>query len=81
MRIYEFVQKLIKRFCDGRSQVKITGLRSYEKLYEELLTSEDNTIPTDYKKKYLVKVNRTIDVTIMEEVLNFGAEKNLEEVC
>ncbi|NQT61218.1 MAG: polysaccharide biosynthesis protein [Bacteroidetes bacterium] len=78
VKIYDFAQKLIKRFGDGRSQVKITGLRPGEKLYEELLAAEDNSIPTDYKKIYLAKVNGEIDKGIIEEVVN--SDKGMSRV-
>ena len=68
VRIYDFAQKLIKRFGDGRSSVQITGLREGEKLYEELLTAEDNSIPTEYKKIFKAIVesniyNKTVNLT------------------
>jgi FlaA1/EpsC-like NDP-sugar epimerase len=36
--------------------IKITGLRPGEKLYEELLTTEENTIPTHHEKILIGKV-------------------------
>lgn len=47
VKIYDFAQKLVKYYGDGRSQVIVTGLRPGEKLYEELLADKDTTIPTD----------------------------------
>jgi FlaA1/EpsC-like NDP-sugar epimerase len=46
VNIYEFANRLVKYFGDGRSQVVITGLRPGEKLYEEKLSNKDTTIPT-----------------------------------
>lgn len=57
VRIYDFAQKLVKYYGDGRSQVVITGLRPGEKLYEELLADEDLTIPTDDKLVFKAKLN------------------------
>lgn len=37
--------------------IKITGLRPGEKLYEELLTNDENTIPTYHKKIMIAKTN------------------------
>nr|MBP7473595.1 polysaccharide biosynthesis protein [Prevotella sp.] len=37
-------------------QIKFTGLRPGEKLYEEVLSNEENTIPTDNKKIKIAKV-------------------------
>ena len=80
VKINDFAQKLIKRFGDGRSQVKITGLRPGEKLYEELLADEDNTIPTEYKKIFLAKVNGTIDKDLIDEVVKASFDKDAAEV-
>lgn len=56
VKIYDFAQKLINTFGDGRSQIVITGLRPGEKLYEELLADKDNTIPTENQKIFRAKV-------------------------
>lgn len=56
VKIYDFAQKLITTFGDGRSQIVITGLRPGEKLYEELLANKDNTIPTENEKIFRAKV-------------------------
>ncbi len=41
VNIYDFAQKLVKYFGDGRSEVIISGLRPGEKLYEEKLSDLD----------------------------------------
>ncbi|MBQ0166914.1 MAG: polysaccharide biosynthesis protein [Treponema sp.] len=56
VKIYDFAQKLITTFGDGRSEIVITGLRPGEKLYEELLANKDNTIPTENQKIFRAKV-------------------------
>ncbi len=61
VRIYDFAQKLITYFGDGRSQVIVTGLRPGEKLYEELLADKDLTIPTSNKKVFKAKVTGSLD--------------------
>jgi FlaA1/EpsC-like NDP-sugar epimerase len=61
VNIYDFAQKLVKYFGDGKSKVVITGLRPGEKLYEEKLSDHDKTIPTDNPKVYRAKVNGTMD--------------------
>ena len=38
-------------------QIKITGLRPGEKLYEELLANEENTLPTHHQKILIAKTN------------------------
>tara|TARA_R110002012_G_scaffold283304_2_gene473563 strand:- start:5009 stop:6967 length:1959 start_codon:yes stop_codon:yes gene_type:complete len=42
--------------------IKVTGLRPGEKLYEELLANGENTMPT-YHKKIMISKARDIDVT------------------
>ena len=37
-------------------EIKFTGLRPGEKLYEEVLSNEENTIPTDHYKIRIAKV-------------------------
>jgi FlaA1/EpsC-like NDP-sugar epimerase len=61
VNIYDFAQKLVKYFGDGRSEVIISGLRPGEKLYEEKLSDLDNTIPTGNPKVYKAKVNGIIN--------------------
>ena len=39
-------------------KIEYVGLRPGEKLYEELLSNEENTIPTVHKKIFLAKVRR-----------------------
>lgn len=38
-------------------EIKITGLRPGEKLYEELLANEENTVPTHHSKILIAKTN------------------------
>ena len=57
VKIYDFAQRLIKYYGDGRSSIVVTGLRPGEKLYEELLAKEDTTIPTDDKLVFKAKLN------------------------
>ncbi|MFC4097891.1 polysaccharide biosynthesis protein [Euzebyella saccharophila] len=42
--------------------IKITGLRAGEKLYEELLANGENTLPT-YHKKIMISKTREVDYT------------------
>ena len=43
---------------DEDIKVEFTGLRPGEKLYEELLSTEENTLPTSNKKIKIAKVRR-----------------------
>lgn len=61
VNIYEFAQRLVRYFGDGRSEVVITGLRPGEKLYEEKLSDKDKTLPTDNPKVFKAIVNGTLE--------------------
>jgi FlaA1/EpsC-like NDP-sugar epimerase len=50
------------------AQIIFTGLRPGEKLYEELLASEENTIPTHHKKIMIAKVKEYDFEIIAHEV-------------
>jgi len=84
VNIYDFAKKLINIFGDGRSQIKITGLRPGEKMYEELLANKDNTIPTENEKIFKAKVsNSDLGTRTVEEFvksLNNKTEEELVEI-
>ncbi|MBU2020037.1 MAG: polysaccharide biosynthesis protein [Bacteroidetes bacterium] len=48
-------------------EIKITGLRPGEKLYEELLAKDENTLPTHHSKILKAKV-RTVDWDVSAEI-------------
>jgi FlaA1/EpsC-like NDP-sugar epimerase len=53
VRIYDMAKKMVRLSGlepDRDIQIKITGLRPGEKLYEELLVSSENTLPTHHPK-------------------------------
>jgi len=64
-------------------EIRVTGLRPGEKLYEELLAQEENTIPTHHPQILMAKV-RTESESQIEAVNHlidlFGAQKNTEIV-
>lgn len=45
-------------------EIKVTGLRPGEKLYEELLSSEENTIPTHHPQILIAKVRELSEETV-----------------
>lgn len=47
-------------------EIKLTGLRPGEKLYEELLSKEENTLPTHHPK--ILKAKERISETTLEEI-------------
>jgi FlaA1/EpsC-like NDP-sugar epimerase len=65
-------------------QIVFTGLRPGEKLTEELLNNEENTIPTHHPKIMIAKVREytfeTIDKNIRELITLFDDQDNLEMV-
>ncbi|MDO7171383.1 polysaccharide biosynthesis protein [Mariniflexile sp. AS56] len=75
VKIYELAKNMIKlsglRFPED-IDIKITGLRPGEKLYEELLANGENTLST-YHKKIMISKTREIDyATVKSEI---------EELC
>ena len=57
--IVHLAERMIKLagYVPGQDiEIKFTGLRPGEKLYEEVLSNEENTIPTDHKKIKIAKV-------------------------
>ena len=74
IKIFDIAKKMI--FLSGLKypediDIKISGLRPGEKLYEELLANGENTIPTHHKKIMIAKL-KDIDcdstITIIEEL-------------
>lgn len=59
VRIYDLAKKMIKLSgleLNRDIEIKITGLRPGEKLYEELLTNEENTTETHHPQILIAKV-------------------------
>jgi len=70
VKIIDLARKMIKLsgLEEGRDiEIKITGLRPGEKLYEELLAEEENTIPTHHPKILIAKV-RKADENIYDKI-------------
>jgi FlaA1/EpsC-like NDP-sugar epimerase len=65
-------------------QLVFTGLRPGEKLYEELLNNEENTIPTHHEKIMVAKVKEydfdEVKQNVDELVLLFNAQDNINLV-
>jgi FlaA1/EpsC-like NDP-sugar epimerase len=63
--------------------IKITGLRPGEKLYEELLASEENTLPTHHNKILIAKLRPVSDgerKLISELISSFNKQDNFKTV-
>ncbi|WP_332446239.1 nucleoside-diphosphate sugar epimerase/dehydratase [Sphaerochaeta sp.] len=82
VRIYDFAQKLVKYYGDGRSQVIITGLRPGEKLYEELLANKDTTIPTEDSLVFKARVDNHAlsELTFLNHYLNTFSSSTPEQM-
>jgi FlaA1/EpsC-like NDP-sugar epimerase len=61
-------------------QLMFTGLRPGEKLYEELLTNEENTVPTHHSKIMIAKVKEyefeSVKTSIDELISLFDSQDN-----
>jgi len=86
VKILEVAKKMIKLsgLALGKDiQIAFTGLRPGEKLYEELLNVEENTVPTHHPKIMIAKV-RTHDfdqiaqqLVVLRQLLNTGEEQRI----
>lgn len=75
VRIIDLARKMIKLagLRPGEDiKIKVTGLRQGEKLYEELLTKEENSLPTHHPRIMVAQVQ----MKALEEVESF-----FEELC
>lgn len=77
VRIYDLAEKMI-RLSGKRPHVDIKieeiGLRDGEKLYEELLSNNDNSVST-YNKKILIAQLPRIDYSVVSEYVRILMEK------
>lgn len=87
VKIYDLAVKMVK--LSGLElgkdiQIKITGLRPGEKLYEELLTKDEDSIPTHHPQIMIAKVRsysfNEISQTINQLTALFGKQNNKEIV-
>ena len=68
---------------DRDIEIKYTGLRPGEKLYEELLNNNENTLPTHHPKILIAKVNTPsysymeIQSHELEHILEHGTSNQL----
>jgi FlaA1/EpsC-like NDP-sugar epimerase len=70
VKIIDLARKMIKLsgLEEGKDiEIKVTGLRPGEKLYEELLSEEENTIQTHHPKILIAKV-RSSNMEIIEKI-------------
>tara|TARA_B110000908_G_scaffold172586_1_gene241041 strand:- start:923 stop:2626 length:1704 start_codon:yes stop_codon:yes gene_type:complete len=85
VKIIDLARKMISlsgMTVDKDIQIKVTGLRPGEKLYEELLANEENTLPTHHDKILIAKTNvkKEIDQKINSLIGLIDGQKNDELV-
>ena len=68
VKIYDLASKMIKLSHMPEVQIEITGLRPGEKLYEELLATKENTIPTEHPKIMRAKVREYTEEEVNKEI-------------
>lgn len=68
VKIYDLAKKMIKLSGKEGIEIEITGLRPGEKLYEELLSTKENTIPTGHNKIMRAKVLRYTQEDVDEKI-------------
>ena len=83
VKILDLAKKMIKLSgltLDKDIKIVFSGLRPGEKLYEELLTNEENTLPTHHKQIMIAKVKeydfKTIESKITELISSFDNQDN-----
>ncbi len=79
VRIYDLAKKMIQLSgltLDKDISIKVTGLRPGEKLYEELLANEENTIKTPHKKIMIAKVRTYEYDQLISKIENLIAHQN-----
>jgi len=87
VKIVDLAKKMILLsglILDKDIRITYTGLRPGEKLYEELLTNEENTLPTHHKQIMIAKVKEydfeTVSKTIQELIDLFDTQDNVSIV-
>ena len=79
VKIYEMAKRMIS--LSGLQypediDIKITGLRPGEKLYEELLATGENTVNTYHEKIMIAKTQKINDRAILELIAELSTQKN-----
>ena len=73
VKIYDLAKKMIQLSgfkYPEEIDIKVTGLRPGEKLYEELLNDGENTMPTHHKKIMISKVREVNSDLVLKEIEN-----------
>jgi len=83
VKIIDLARKMIQLagLEEGRDiSIEVTGLRPGEKLYEELLTKDESTLPTHHPKIMIAKTRQeayeTVSTQLNELIALFGSQNN-----
>lgn len=68
VRIADLAKRMIKLSGAHDVEIKFTGLRAGEKLYEEVLSNEENTLPSFHKKIRIAKVREYDFETVCADI-------------
>ena len=83
VKIFDLAKKMIHlsglRYPEDIN-IKIIGLRPGEKLYEELLSSKENTIPTYNDKIMIAKVHQLDCNEVQEKIIALAELNNMDNV-
>ncbi|WP_117880665.1 polysaccharide biosynthesis protein [Aureibaculum luteum] len=82
VKIFDLAKKMIHlsglKYPDD-IDIKIIGLRPGEKLYEELLSNEENTVPT-YNEKIMIAQVDPVDYKVMKnKIIEFSKLDNMDK--
>ena len=87
VKIVDLAERMIRLSgleLDKDIKIKFTGLRPGEKLYEELLNNEENTLPTHHSQIMIGKVKtyeyKTVQKDIIELIALFNQQDNTDIV-
>ena len=85
IKIIDLAKKMIKLSgleLDKDIQIKITGLRPGEKLYEEILSDKENILKTHHPQIYKAKISEepVEQIKNISELINLFGTQNNEQI-